>query len=197
VDRVQATPFRVVGRPGGRGDVGGAFGELALGKAALARTRVTEWHRNYDQADFATPDSTIVGELTRSWLSPFAVGQLTQAHHRAQLTERFTPHVLRELDKAAGRFLEEQNIIGEPVTWSPPLSILEGLELPGPDPTSIPIEDLHRIVAEKAMPISVIARHFQVPTSAIRHLLETSPPPNSQRLSNGSGRQAYWHWALT
>ena len=66
-------------------------------------------------------------------------------------------------------------MIGEPVTWSPPLSVVSDLELPGPDPTAVSIVDLHQAVADQAAPMSRVAREFGVSTAMVCYLLECSP----------------------
>ena len=59
--------------------------------------------------------------------------------------------------------------------WSPPLSIVSDLELPGPDPATVSISELHLVLDVKAMTIAAAARHFGVPIAVIRLLLERFP----------------------
>lgn len=170
---------------------------LALGPAIIDHQRRrfldyrellpdAEWNRIYDMADFGCPDPVIVGQLVRSWLyerlsmrelstSPFAIGLLTEAHRRARFVGRFTPGVRLELEYAARRFLAQQGINDEPVSWSPPLALISDIELPGPDPSSVPIDQLRRIVRDTKVPITLVVKHFGVTTPVIRHLLESSP----------------------
>ncbi|WP_201377511.1 hypothetical protein, partial [Mycobacterium intracellulare] len=60
----------------------------------------------------------------------------------------FTSEVIEELDDAGARFLEQHNVFGEPVTWSPPQSIIADLVLPGPNPAAISIAELHEAVTD-------------------------------------------------
>ena len=49
-------------------------------------------------------------------------------------------------------FLTSQNI-DEPVMWHPPPTLLEGLGLPGPDPSRVDLRDLHaRVVHDGGSP---------------------------------------------
>jgi hypothetical protein len=145
-----------------------------------------EWHPIYDQGYFGLHQRDRVGGIARSWLferismqparlSPSAESSRNQARRRAELVAMLTPQIVRDLDAVAQRFLQQHNVIGEPVTWSPPLSVVSDLELPGPDQTAISIVDLHRAVADQAVPMSRVAREFGVSTAMVCYLLECSP----------------------
>jgi hypothetical protein len=144
------------------------------------------WNEIYDQRDFGRRDRDRVGELARSWLfervsmlpadaSPFANNIARAGRHRSEVVAQFTPAIVRELDGDAARFLQQHNVIGEPVTWSPPLSIVADLELPGPDPTAVPISALHHLLADDDLSMAAAARHLRIPTPLAGYLLECSP----------------------
>ena len=145
-----------------------------------------QWNDIYDQGYFGSRERHRVGAMVRTWLferismqpahlSPFAEIYRCEGWQRAEVVALFTPKVARDLDGVAARFLERHNVTGEPVTWSPPLSIVSDLELPGPDPGAISISDLHKAVADSAVPLSTVAREFGVPTEVVCYLLECSP----------------------
>jgi hypothetical protein len=108
-------------------------------------------------------------------MSPCASGLDCAASRRDDLVERFTPAVISALDEEATRFLHDHDILDEPVSWSPPLTIAGDLELPGPDPTTVSISELHRVLDVKAMTMAAAARHFGVPTAVVRFRLEQFP----------------------
>jgi hypothetical protein len=149
-----------------------------------------QWREICDQPMVGSMPLARVAALVRTWLyerlsmqpaaaSPFAQEIPRQTERRAQVVEKFTAEVVHNLDDAAIDFLNGNNIFGEPVTWSPPLSIVGDLELPGPDPTSISIIDLHDALSTTRLSMAALARHFQVPTEVARYLLECSPPAQS------------------
>ncbi|MCU1694264.1 MAG: hypothetical protein JWR34_327 [Mycobacterium sp.] len=143
-------------------------------------TDICEW------ADLGRVEASRSGQLARSWLfarisgqpadmSPCASGLDCAASRRDDLVERFTPAVISALDEEATRFLHDHDILDEPVSWSPPLTIVGDLELPGPDPTTVSISELHRVLDVKAMTMAAAARHFGVPTAVVRFRLEQFP----------------------
>lgn len=145
-----------------------------------------QWNEIYDWAYFRSFNSDRVGELVRSWLfervslqpayaSPFPVDSHHAARFRAELVAQFTPTLLRELDYAAADFLKRHGVIGEPVTWSPPLSIIADLELPGPDPAAVSVTQLHEAMTDTTTSMAALARHLQLPTPVVLFLLERSP----------------------
>ena len=63
------------------------------------------------------------------------------------------------------------------MTWHPPLTILEGLNLPGPDPSVVVLRDLHeRVVNDPGSPGN-IAHRLGTTIDVIRYLLTDSPAP--------------------
>ncbi|MDT5184929.1 MAG: hypothetical protein QOI29_3087, partial [Mycobacterium sp.] len=146
-----------------------------------------EWHAIHASADFGPRRSRErMGELVRSWLferisrlpadsSPFAADIDRVPRFRAELAWLFTPTLVRELDDSARQFLQQNDVIGEPVTWSPPLSIVEDLELPIRDTASVSPAALHQAHTHGGLTMAAAARRLKVPTAVVQHLLENSP----------------------
>lgn len=88
-----------------------------------------------------------------------------------------TPELAAELDQAAYEFLAGQGVRGEPVTWQPPISLLNGLDLPGPDPTRIDLPHLHRIIRQQKNPVRHAAESLGTSIEAIRLILDEHPAP--------------------
>lgn len=90
-----------------------------------------------------------------------------------------TPALLSALQREAHRFLQNSGV-DEPLTWNPPEHLLEDLPLPGPDPDSIDLTDLHRLV-RKPLPLSEIAKQLGTSTDSVRYALSVHPAPELQR----------------
>ncbi|WP_235672942.1 hypothetical protein [Mycolicibacterium hodleri] len=150
------------------------------------------WAQIRDRADLGRTDANRSRQLARSWLFERISGQpaemsgfttqIRRAHRqRDDLVERFTPDLIATLDGEATRFLHDHNVFNEPVRWSPPLSIVSDLELPGPDLAAVSTSDLHLALNVTSMTIAATARHFGVPSPCIRLLLEQFPLATSAR----------------
>ncbi|MFF3713979.1 LysR family transcriptional regulator [Streptomyces phaeochromogenes] len=63
-----------------------------------------------------------------------------------------TPELLGELDRAAVDFLSGQGIVDEPLTWEPPITLLDGLNLPHPNPDQLDLVQLHSRVTDGQLP---------------------------------------------
>jgi hypothetical protein len=145
-----------------------------------------QWKEISDQANFRSRNDDQVGALVGAWLfervsmqpatmSPFAADTHRAGRRQSEIVARFTPTVIRVLDCAAADFLERHGATGEPVAWSPPLSIVGDLDLPGPDTAAISIAQLHQAFADRSASMALVARYFGVPTDVVRYLLECSP----------------------
>jgi hypothetical protein len=103
-----------------------------------------------------------------------------EAYFRAE-TARFaairTPELAAALDKTAREFLARHRIRGEPVTWQPPVSLLNDLKLPGPDPSLIDVTRLHELVREHKHPVQHAAEVLGTTIDAIRLVLDEHPAP--------------------
>ena len=94
---------------------------------------------------------------------------------------RLTPVAAAALQSAAQEFLHRAGI-AEPLTWQPPLRLLDGLVLPGADPDIINIAALHHLI-EHREPLSTVARQLNSTPEAVRHVLTLHPanvgPPST------------------
>lgn len=103
-----------------------------------------------------------------------------EAYFRAE-TARFavirTPELATAMDETARGFLARHRVRGEPVTWQPPLSLLSGLDLPGPEPSLIDVVRLHELVRERAHPVQYAAEVLGITVDAVRVVLDEHPVP--------------------
>ena len=85
------------------------------------------------------------------------------------------------LQTEAQEFLHRAGI-AEPLTWQPPLRLLDGLVLPGADPDTINIAALHHLI-EHREPLRTVARQLNSTPEAVRHVLTLHPanigPPST------------------
>ncbi|MFE3499138.1 TniQ family protein [Kitasatospora sp. NPDC059160] len=88
-----------------------------------------------------------------------------------------TPELAEELDRAARDFLAAHGIHDEPVTWQPPIFLLDGLDLPGPDPARIDIPHLHQLIRQRKNPVQYAARALDTSVETIRYVLDEHPAP--------------------
>ncbi|KAF0964837.1 hypothetical protein [Rhodococcus sp. T7] len=112
---------------------------------------------------------------------------------RAKLSEfprALTPALAAQVDAAAHRFLDDQGLGEEPVYWHPPRDLLDGLDLPGPDPNSVDLAALHDLTRRDHTALSEIARQLDTTLDVIRHLLVNHPAPASPPAAERFGRRA-------
>ncbi|WP_228784591.1 hypothetical protein [Nocardia cyriacigeorgica] len=111
---------------------------------------------------------------------------------RAELSafpKEFTPELVRRTNAAARRYLDHHGLFDEPLTWHPPLKLLDGLKLPGADPRSVDLGRLHRLIRVERLSFTATAEALASSTDVVRYLLETHPAPEqlttSQRRARG------------
>ncbi|GAA2653265.1 TniQ family protein [Streptomyces vastus] len=112
--------------------------------------------------------------------APIAPGD---THFRVELGSfpaRQTPELAYELDNAARMFLARQGIDNEPVSWEPPLDLLHGLTLPGPDPAEINIGSLHRLIRAGRPSLEPVAARLGTTYDTVRHVLQEHPAPRTR-----------------
>jgi hypothetical protein len=85
-----------------------------------------------------------------------------------------TPQLAARLNTAGQRFLTRHGI-DEPLTWQPPLGLLEGLALPGDDPGLVDLDTVHRLANRPHITIGSIARQLDTTIDVVRHLLIQHP----------------------
>src|SRR6202035_2226731 len=95
--------------------------------------------------------------------------------------------------------LAAQGVIGEPVTWQPGLDLIYDLDLPGPDPVSLPITKLHRLGYAGSSRVKV-AQALGTTLDAVCAVLAENPAP-ARRISREEGQGPLpgprtWHAAI-
>jgi len=95
-------------------------------------------------------------------------------HRVRDLPVHLTPPLLEGLDEAGRLFLEAHDI-DEPLTWQPPLRLLDGLDLPNPDVHRIDIAVLHSLAAKPRATARSIAAAVGTDPDVVRHLLAEHP----------------------
>lgn len=145
-----------------------------------------QWNAIYDSAYNGPGGRARVGEIARSWLferismqprsaAPFTMKTRWPERLRTERIAMFTPAMIDALDDAGLQYLAHNNVHGEPLTWTPPHSLVDDLELPGPDPASTDVTRLHQLAKDPSMTTAAIARQLEVPADIVRYLLEQFP----------------------
>ncbi|GLP67123.1 hypothetical protein TUSST3_37450 [Streptomyces sp. TUS-ST3] len=120
-----------------------------------------------------------------------------QRQHYQRFRWRILPAEAELLHHTARRLLHEHGI-DEPLQWTPQLPdrVLDGLQLPGPDPHSISPERLHQAVPGSDFSIAQLARTLETTTAHVVHLLSEYPldwsPPRFRRTQHTATRTAQW-----
>ncbi|MFV8160552.1 TniQ family protein [Mycobacterium sp. 134] len=109
--------------------------------------------------------------------SPWARDDSAFRTKTADFPGHLTPELAQALKEHAREFLADQNIDDEPVTWHPPKEVLDGLDLPGPDPAVVDIARLHQVIAADRVKLGAAAQRLNTSLDAVRYLLETHPVP--------------------
>ncbi|MCA2247592.1 MULTISPECIES: TniQ family protein [Mycobacterium] len=147
-----------------------------------------DWREIFASTDFGNLDCAHTGQRVRNWMferismlpadmSPFTARNPEPAGHVLEPIELLAPPIADRLDTIASRFLQQHRIVDEPVAWSPPLSLVADLDLPGPDVEALNIEVLHQAILAGPRSISGAAEGMGVRPRVVRHLLERSPLP--------------------
>ncbi|MEU8928174.1 hypothetical protein AB0D10_46035 [Kitasatospora sp. NPDC048545] len=112
------------------------------------------------------------------YLAPgaYVIKDTPRRTYLSEFTASLTPALATALDNAAQAFLLDQGIRDEPVTWHPPTSLMDGLELPGPDPAAVDIELMHQLITAGQSNISTIAERLGTSVEVLRHLLQLHLP---------------------
>lgn len=88
-----------------------------------------------------------------------------------------TPELAQALTEEARSFLAGHRVHDEPVTWQPPITLLTGLDLPGPDPDQIDVPRLHQLIRQRKNPVQHAADTFGTSIEAVRLVLDEQPAP--------------------
>ena len=122
--------------------------------------------------------------------SPFLADDYDVRAKLSGFPRTLTPALAALLDEAAHQFLDDQGLGKEPVAWHPPLHLLDGLDLPGPDPGAVDLAALHDLTRHEHTSLSEIARQLGTTLDVIRYLLENHPAPASPTAAERFGRRA-------
>ena len=143
-----------------------------------------EWAPIFGATDFGCLDRAHTGQQIRTWLFervstlPAALAPGTgKLDRKREAVELLAPPISGRLDQIALQFLKQRRVIDEPLTWSPPLSLVADLELPGLDVDSLSIQDVHPLILQRSLSIGEAATRLAVEPLVVRHLLERTPLP--------------------
>jgi DNA-binding Xre family transcriptional regulator len=109
--------------------------------------------------------------------APFALDDISFRGKVVDFPRYLTPDLAHALDEHSRDFLAQHGIGGEPPTWGPPAYLLDGLRLPGPDPATVDLTELHRIMAVQRIKLGAAAAHLGTDLHTIRYVLENHPAP--------------------
>lgn len=133
------------------------------------------------------PTMTSLAVEARGWLfervsgmprqsAPFSDQFPAGCEARDSLHVHLTAEFMAECDRRAVNFLAAQGVCDEPITWTPSLKIVNDLDLPGVELSSISSPLLRQIRTER-VPIAHVARQRGIPKEAVYHVLESAPGP--------------------
>ncbi|MGP3964630.1 TniQ family protein [Nonomuraea sp. 3N208] len=94
-----------------------------------------------------------------------------------RFTEVWSPQLAGALKEVARDFVSGCGLRSEPVVWCPPLGLLDGLDLPGTDPSTIDIDRLHELTRGRRYPAGSAAQTLGASIEAVRLVLEEHPIP--------------------
>ncbi|MFE5703588.1 TniQ family protein [Rhodococcus koreensis] len=121
--------------------------------------------------------------------SPFLAAGYEVRTKLSEFPRVLTPALAAMLDDEARRFLQDKGLGEEPVSWHPPLYLLDGLDLAGPDPARVDLAALHDLARRDRTPLSEIARQLDTSIDVIRHLLANHPAPESHAAAEQFARR--------
>ncbi|MFC9839935.1 TniQ family protein [Rhodococcus sp. NPDC127530] len=122
--------------------------------------------------------------------SPFLADDYDVRAKRAEFPRALTPVLAALLAAAARQFLDDHGLGEEPLSWHPPPHLLDGLDLPGPDPGAVDLAALHDLTRHEHTALSEIARQLGTTIDVVRYLLENHPAPASSTAAQRFGRRA-------
>ncbi|WP_298795691.1 TniQ family protein [uncultured Pseudonocardia sp.] len=141
-------------------------------RAGLPRRR--GWHRPARCVLFETL-SGLPADLAPTHFAPTTPAQWTAV---ADFPGRLTPQLARLLAATAADFLAARGI-DEPVTWQPPFTLADDLELPGIDPDSVDVRPLHQLLVGGET-VGRAATRLEMPLPVARYLLARHPAEHDQ-----------------
>ncbi|MFJ8150568.1 TniQ family protein [Streptomyces sp. NPDC096048] len=109
----------------------------------------------------------------------------TVRDHKVNFPVWHTPALAEALDDVARSFLDRNHLAHEPLTWEPPATLLDGLDLPGCDPHTVDVARLHQLIRGQSQSPTAAAQELDTTPEAIRYLLALHPAPTTQRAAHG------------
>jgi hypothetical protein len=94
-----------------------------------------------------------------------------------RMRRSLTPQLVTRLNTVAVDYLRAHGVLDEPSTWEPPLTLLEGLTLPGTPPDVIDPNAVDELVVA-GLTVPAIARQLDTSVWKVRHQLEHHPIPS-------------------
>jgi AraC-like DNA-binding protein len=95
----------------------------------------------------------------------------------AEFPRHLTPELADALEGHCREFLASNEVENEPPYWSPPTDVLVGLRLPGPDPETVDVAAMHRLLSNAKRPLGQIASRLGTTLDVVRYLTERDPAP--------------------
>lgn len=112
--------------------------------------------------------------------APFAIDTGEFRTKVADFPRHLTPDLAAALDEHGHEFLSARGVRDEPVTWHPPMAMLDDLQLPGRDPAAVDIGELHRLIRVADHTLGATAAHLGITLDTVRYLLTTHPAPTTE-----------------
>jgi len=110
--------------------------------------------------------------------SPFWVDSNLFQTKVADFPQYLTTELAHLLDGHARAFLAGHGADDEPLVWTPPSDLFDGIDLPGEDPNAIDVGLLHDdLEARKRFGVGAAADRLGISLEAARYLLTTYPAP--------------------
>jgi hypothetical protein len=89
------------------------------------------------------------------------------------------PPLAEQLQLAAADFLARNGVRDEPVTWSPPLDLADGLDLPGLDIRQLDLSRLHQLIGAERVGAASARRQLGISKFAVHTMLLRHPAPRA------------------
>ncbi|MCA2309882.1 TniQ family protein [Mycobacterium intracellulare] len=144
---------------------------------------VGQWNQLLSSHDLPLPSGSAGAALARNWLTEQlggppardADGRLTRRDGpREVLRTHLTPDLLAALDAIATDFLHTRGITDEPLRWTPPIALLDGLDLPGIIPAAAELEQADDLIAQRYTVVRA-CHTLKMTPEAVRYHLEQHP----------------------
>jgi AraC-like DNA-binding protein len=124
----------------------------------------------------------------------FALTEPQQRREVSAFPADLTPDLLRQLDAHAREFLAGHEVLGEPVTWSPPAELMTGNDLPGVDLSQCHAGTVHHLLRDEHLSLRHIAGKLGTSIDAVRCTLTEQPAPLTPSQQRADGRLT---WTLS